>query len=122
VRFGEVDSEYVRIFSDMGVVGVLLFFWLLIRLGSLANKTYDSLEENTFLRGYVAGYLMAFVAMVIHSIAATTFSAIRTEEAFMILTGLLTVIANNRESLAPGEADRPAILLRDASILEPQRP
>ncbi|HEV3028887.1 MAG TPA: O-antigen ligase family protein [Planctomycetota bacterium] len=121
VRFGEVDSEYVRIFSDMGVIGVLLFLWLLIRLGRLANKTYDLLEENTFPRGYVAGYMMAFVAMIIHSIAATTFSAIRTEEAFMILTGLMTVIANNQEQMAPGASDRPAILLRDASILEPQR-
>jgi putative inorganic carbon (HCO3(-)) transporter len=122
VRFGEVDSEYVRIFSDMGIVGVLLFAWLLIRLGRLANRTYDSLEEYTFLRGYAGGYLMAFAVMIIHSIAATTFSAIRTEEAFMVLTGLLTVAANNQEALGPAAGNRPVVLLRDASILEPERP
>ncbi|HLY10501.1 MAG TPA: O-antigen ligase family protein [Planctomycetota bacterium] len=121
VAFGDVDSEYVRIFSDMGVVGVILFAWMLFRIGSLANKTYDSLEDFTFPKGYLGGYLMAFVTMIIHSIAATTFSAIRTEETFMVLTGLMTVIANQREILLPGGADRPVVLLRDASILETER-
>ena len=122
VRFGEVDSEYVRIFSDLGIVGLALFAWLLFRLAKQANSTYDSLEEYTFLRGYVAGYLMALAAMIIHAVAATTFSAIRTEEAFMVLTGFMTVIANLQENAVPGGPDRPVVLLRDASILEPQKP
>lgn len=122
VRFGEVDSEYVRIFSDLGIVGIVLFSWLLFRLAKLANTTYDALEEYTFQRGYVAGYLMGLAAMIIHSVAATTFSAIRTEESFMILTGFMTVIANLQENAVPGTPDRAVVLLRDASILEPQKP
>lgn len=122
VGFGDVDSEYVRIFSDMGVLGVFLFLWLLVRIGLLASRTHDALPEYTFRRGYVAGYLMAFLTMTIHSVAATTFSAIRTEETFMILTGLMTAIANQREAAQEGESGRPVVLLRDVPVLEPQRP
>lgn len=122
VTFGDVDSEYVRIFSDMGLLGVLLFAWLLFRIGRLANKTYDALQDFTFPRGYAAGYLMGFVLMIIHSIAATTFSAIRTEETFMFLTGLMTVIANQREETEVESEGRPVVLLRDNGILEPPRP
>jgi hypothetical protein len=123
VAFGDVDSEYVRVFSDLGVIGLGLFAWVLIRIGRLANRTYDALEPDTFPKGYLAGYLMALLSLMIHAIAATTFSAIRTEETFMVLTGLMTVIACRQEELYPEETpDRPVVLLRDASILEtPQR-
>lgn len=121
VAFGEVDSEYVRVFSDMGIVGIALFIWVLWRIGRLANRTYELLENDTFLRGYMAGYLMVFIGILIHSVAATTFSAIRTEESFMVFTGLMTVVANRQADLLPGGEGRPVVLLRDASLLEPLR-
>jgi hypothetical protein len=117
VAFGDVDNEYVRILSDMGVLGLTLFAWVLLRLGRLANRLHDALEDDTFLKGTLAGYLMAYVAMIIHAVAATSFSAIRIEEAFMILTALMNAIANGRESFLSGEEGRPVVLLRDASIL-----
>jgi len=54
-------------------------------------------------------------------VAATTFSAIRTEETFMVLSGLMTVIANRSSELGPQELARPTILLRDVPVLEPLR-
>jgi len=121
VKFGDVDSEYVRIFSDLGVVGIALFVWLLLRIGRMALQTHDRLQEFTFRRGYLAGYLMAFVAMVVHSVAATTFSAIRTEETFMVLTGLMTAVANLEGSVEAARPGEPVILLRDVPVLEPLR-
>ncbi len=121
VQFGEVDSEYVRILADTGVAGLLLFGWVLFRFGSLAYRTHDRLVEYTFPRGFLAGYLMIFIAMTIHAVAATTFSAIRTEETFMVFTGFMTVIANSRDLMLPADGTRPVVLLADASVLEPQR-
>lgn len=121
VRFGDVDSEYVRVLADTGLAGLALFGWILVRLGRLANRTYDRLPSRTFERGYLAGYLMAFMAITIHGVAATTFSAIRTEETFMVLSGLMTVIANRSpESDEMGWA-QPTVLLRDVPVLEPLR-
>ncbi|MBV8881468.1 MAG: O-antigen ligase family protein [Planctomycetaceae bacterium] len=120
VGFGDVDSEYVRIFSDTGAVGILLFGWLLLRMGKMANAAYNALPADTFPHGFMAGYLMGLVAIIVHAVAATTFSAIRTEETFMVLTGLMTVIANNTESLNSSPTDRPVVLLRNVAVLEPQ--
>lgn len=117
VAFGEVDNEYVRILSDTGILGIALFAWVLIRLGRVANRTHDGLENDTFLKGALAGYMMAYIAMLIHAVAATSFSAIRIEEAFMILTALMNVVANGFGQLRPGGDDRSVILLHDASIL-----
>jgi hypothetical protein len=121
VRFGDVDSEYVRIIADTGLLGLALFGWILFRLGRLANRTYNRIPGPSFERGYMAGYLMAFVAMMIHSVAATTFSAIRTEEAFMVLSGFMTVIANRSAEPGPEHLERPTVLLRDVPVLEPLR-
>jgi len=118
VAFGEVDSEYVRVLSDMGVLGVGLFAWVLIRLGRMANRTHDALPNDTFLKGTLAGYMMAYIAMLIHAVAATSFSAIRIEEGFMILTALANVVANGLEEARPEGEARPVVLLRDASILD----
>ena len=120
VAFGDVDSEYVLVFSNLGIVGIALFAWVLFRIGRLANRTYEALEHDTFPKGYLAGFLMAFALMMIHAVAATTFSAIRTEEAFMVLTGLMTVIALRQDEFVPvAEPGRPVVLLRDASVLGP---
>jgi hypothetical protein len=121
VHFGDVDSEYIRILADTGIVGVLLFGWVLLRLGRLANRTYNLLPNGTFPKGYLAGYLMAFLAMLIHSVAATTYSAIRTEETFMVMTGLMTALANRREEMFPPDPFGSSVLLKDVPVLEPQR-
>jgi hypothetical protein len=117
VAFGDVDSEYVRVLSDMGVLGMALFAWVLIRLGRMANRTHDALPNDTFLKGTLAGYMMAYISMLIHAVAATSFSAIRIEEGFMILTALANVVANGLEEARLEGEDRPVVLLRDASIL-----
>ncbi len=96
VRLGDVDSEYVRILSDTGLVGVLLFAWILLRLLLRANASYAALPPSGFARGYAAGYLIALVAMTIHAFAATSFTAIRTMECFMLLTGFAICLANRR--------------------------
>jgi hypothetical protein len=121
VAFGEVDSEYVRILLDTGIAGLFLFGWVLQRFGRLAYRTHDALAEYTFLKGYFAGYLMLFLALAIHSVAATSFSAIRTEETFMIFTGFMTVLANSRETQTSPADARPVVLLENVPVLEPRR-
>jgi len=121
VQFADVDSEYMRILMDTGIAGLILFGWVLQRFGRLAYRTHDTLAEFTFYKGYFAGYLMLFIALMIHGVAATSFSAIRTEETFMVFTGLMTVLANARETQTSADATRPVVLLENVPILEPRR-
>lgn len=88
VRRGDVDSEYVRALMDGGVLGLGIFGWLLFRIGRVAMGRYGGVPGPGFHKGYAAGFLIAFMALCVHAIAATSFTAIRTMETFMILAGL----------------------------------
>jgi O-antigen ligase/polysaccharide polymerase Wzy-like membrane protein len=88
VRRGDIDSEYVRALVDSGVLGLGLFAWILFRIGRIAFVRYGTLPGPGFHKGFAGGFLIAFGAMCVHGVAATSFTAIRTMEAFMIFSGL----------------------------------
>ncbi|HLF93968.1 MAG TPA: O-antigen ligase family protein [Planctomycetota bacterium] len=88
VRRGDVDSEYVRALVDSGFLGLGLFAALLFRIGKIAFLRHDAIRGPGFHKGYAAGFLIAFLALLVHAVAATSFTAIRTAEGFMILAGL----------------------------------
>lgn len=92
VPFGWLDNEYVRVAVDMGVIGLAAFLWLLLMIGIRANSLYNKLEGPGMMKGYAAGYFMALMAILIHAMGATSFTAIRTMETFMILTAFMAVL------------------------------
>jgi len=94
VKFGDVDSEYVRILVDTGILGLGAFVWFLVRLGVHAGRLYDSLAPAGLFKGYAAGFMTAYFGLIVHGLAATSFSSIRTMESFMILTGLTACLAS----------------------------
>jgi hypothetical protein len=125
IPLGQVDNEYVRVFVDTGVLGLFLFLWVMGRLGRRAHSLVNSFEPHTFERGYASGYCIAFIAMAIHAIGATSYTSIRTMECFIVLTGLFATLYNHREewserlSVSPGGG---TILLASAPVLDPQKP
>lgn len=107
---GDVDNEYIRILVETGVLGMLGFLWLMARIGKLSYQTYDRSPDDPILKGTVAGFLMAYFAMLVHMIGATSLTSIRTAETFFLLTALM-VAASNRiieRTLVP-ETDIPSI-------------
>ena len=122
VRLGDVDNEYVRVVVDTGLLGLAIFLWMLARIGRSANDLYKSLDSETFSKGYAAGYLIAFFTLVVHAIAATSFTSIRTMECFMLMTGFTLCLAHHREAWHLGDLQKP--LDRDPIFLpaiEPPR-
>jgi hypothetical protein len=94
VRLGDVDSEYIRLLVDTGLLGLAAFLWFLARVGRVAHGTYEAMPHGSFAKGFCSGFLIAFVAISVHAIAATSFAAIRTMECFMALTGLMVALTN----------------------------
>lgn len=122
VQLGMVDNEYVRVFIDTGFLGLGLFLWVLGSLGLRATRLVDRLSPNTFERGYASGYWIAFVAMAIHAIGATSYTSIRTMECFIVLTGIFAALHNRAAEW--GVSDRVTegggtILLDGSPVLEP---
>jgi hypothetical protein len=109
IGLGDVDSEYFRVLADGGVLGAALFVWFLTRTFRTALTHYDRLPIGGFHKGFAAGYLMAFLALCIHAIGATSFTSIRTMEMFMVLTGLMVCQAGRAAEwgLLPGVAPAP---------------
>ncbi|HYF01646.1 MAG TPA: hypothetical protein VEJ18_22180, partial [Planctomycetota bacterium] len=104
VDLGWVDSEFVRILADMGLLGLGLFGLFLLKVGRHANAIYEALPAGGLHKGFAAGYLMAFIALSVHAVAATSFTSIRTMEAFMVLTAL--AFAQGNRAVEWGLADR----------------
>jgi hypothetical protein len=80
---------------------------MLARIGRSANDLYKLLDPWTFSKGYAAGYLIAFFTLVVHAIAATSFTSIRTMECFILMTGFTLCLAHHREAWRLGGLQKP---------------
>jgi hypothetical protein len=122
IKLGMVDNEYVRVLVDTGFLGLGLFLWVLIGLLIKATVLPGRLPALTFERGYAAGYWIAFVAMMIHAVGATSYTSIRTMECFIVLTGIFGALHNHAqewgllETVTPGGG---TVLIDASPALEP---
>jgi hypothetical protein len=114
VKFGDVDSEYVRIVADSGILGLALFSWVLWRMGRQTWTVLGRLAPGTFGSAYAAGFLMALTTMAVHAVAATTFTSIRSMECFMVLAGLFGSLAARH---AEWGLEAPALRAREGDML-----
>ncbi len=107
VTLGAFDSEYVRVIFELGLLGLLLFFWLFGVVLGLGLRLTRQTRSPEF-QGFSLGVFGATVALLVHSIGATTFTAIRTAEPFFFATGLLYAINWLHEPYGRLEDDLPS--------------
>ncbi len=86
---GAIDSEYVLQLNDLGIIGLIAFLVLMFRCIRSAYRLQNINDDDTVLSGFSLGYLGGCVALMVHSLAATTFTTIRTTEPFFFATGLI---------------------------------
>ncbi|MBI2899307.1 MAG: O-antigen ligase family protein [Planctomycetes bacterium] len=94
IPFGDVDNEYVRVAIDMGIPALAILVWMLLVLLVTGFRLYDRIAAPGFLKGFAGGYFMLLIAILVHAGGATSFSTIRTMEAFMVITALMCVLHN----------------------------
>ncbi len=107
VALGAFDSEYVRVIFELGLLGLVLFFWLFGVVLSLSLRLNRQTRTPEF-QGFALGVFGATVALLVHSIGATTFTTIRTTEPFFFATGLLYAINWMQQSHNRHEDDLPS--------------
>jgi len=86
-----IDSQYLRVLAETGLVGLLAFLWLQI---SLFRQTHDIFRrtQDPLFKGVALGFLTGFIALVVHSIGTNTFIIVRIMEPFWFLAGMVMTI------------------------------
>lgn len=89
-----VDSEYVKVIGEMGAIGFAVFVWMLVRIYRLISDAHAR-ERDPVLRGFLLGFLGAYIALLIHAAAATSLTTVRTMEPLMFGLGLAAYLYNH---------------------------
>ncbi|MBF0196705.1 MAG: hypothetical protein HQL32_03305 [Planctomycetes bacterium] len=82
-----IDSSYVKKFIESGILGLLAFAVLLIRIGRIGLYV-AKVSKDSFYRAIGVGYMGVYAGMLVHAIGVSSFSTIRTAELFWLLTAI----------------------------------
>jgi len=90
---GFVDSQYILTLSETGVIGLILFLWLMWRIWKTAFHTYRTVEKPLF-KGLAMGYMVGFAGLLVHAIGCNSFVIIRIAEPFWFFTAIIVKLVD----------------------------
>ncbi len=86
-----IDSQYLRVLAETGLVGLFAFLWLQISLFRQARDILRKTQDPLF-KGVALGFLTGLIALIIHSIGSNTFIIVRIMEPFWFLAAMVAMI------------------------------
>ena len=86
-----MDAQYPRILVEIGIVGMLAFFWLIHALFRVGIKTWRDARDD-LMRGLSVGLIAGLVGLLVHAVGANTFIIVRIMEPFWCLAGLVIAL------------------------------
>jgi O-antigen ligase len=101
--FGFMDAQYARVLVETGIVGLLIFAWLLWSVFKAARSAQRRVVDPMD-RGLVIGFMAGTVGLLAHAIGSNTFTIIRVMEPFWLFAGIvvmLPVLAGEETSAVP---------------------
>ena len=98
-----LDAQYVRVLCETGLVGFVVFCWLLVVHFRVARNVYREVKTDLH-RGIAMGYLAGLIGLLVHAIGANSFIIIRIMEPFYFMTGLVFMLPEVELGGAPAEA------------------
>ncbi len=101
-----LDSQYLRVLVETGLVGLLAFLWLQISLFRRARDVLRTSQDPLY-KGVALGFLVGFIALIVHSIGTNTFMIVRIMEPFWLLAGLVMAIPLLNAEEAKGAPSEP---------------
>ncbi|MBI4982026.1 MAG: O-antigen ligase family protein [Candidatus Omnitrophica bacterium] len=87
---GVLDSQYARNIIETGLIGLSLFFWLIIRLFKMGITLFN--ESTDWVKGIGVGFLVVVIGLLIHSFGNITFYIVRIAEPFWALAALVAYL------------------------------
>ncbi len=111
---GFLDAQYPRVLLETGMVGMILFVWLLRRIWVTLKKGYQTISDPV-MRGVALGALCGYGGLLVHAIGANTFIIVRIMEPFMIILGLIISMQRLEKEKATTEKNNPDTWLAQPS-------
>ncbi len=101
---GFLDSQYILVLAETGIVGLCCFFWLMWRIWRAAFSVYHTVKTPLF-KGLSLGYLVGLIGLLFHAIGTNTFIIIRISEPFWFFTAIVVKLVDIETGKAQAEEE-----------------
>lgn len=90
---GMVDNHYAMVLGDVGIVGFMIFIWMLVTIFINGWKTFRTIDDNYF-KGLTLGFMAGFVGLLVQAMTGNVFIIVRIMEPFMFMTAVVMSLPN----------------------------
>lgn len=86
------DVQYTRILREVGIIGFLIFVWMISRLFKAARKSFNDIQVDDFGKGLSLGFICGLAGLLFVGVAAEVFIIIRIMEPFWFLAAIVVML------------------------------
>jgi len=89
---GVMDNQYIRVTTEVGLVGLCAFLFLLSRIYHAGRLARLASPSHPLAQSIAVGFGAAFFGLLVHALSAATFIIIRIMEPFWFLVAIIVVM------------------------------
>lgn len=97
---GLVDAQLPLVIGETGVLGTLLWLWMIAVCFRVAWSLYRD-SSDSFSRALAFGYLIGLIGLLVQSVGVNTFIIVRIMEPFWFLTAIVMKVSQLERNAAP---------------------
>jgi hypothetical protein len=94
---GLIDSQYARVIAELGIVGSVIFIWLIYSIIRNTLFVYQNTMDE-YSRGLSLGFFCGFMGLLALGIAANVFVIVRISEPLWFLAACVVMLPRLSES------------------------
>ena len=85
---GLVDSQYSLVLGETGVIGLLVFIWLMAAILKEGIGSLNTVRDD-WAKGLTLGFLAGYAGLLVHALSANTFIIVRIMGPFWFLAAII---------------------------------
>lgn len=98
---GVLDSQYARVGIETGILGLILFLWLILRVLKMGIQLFK-ISGGGWIKGFALGFIVVVMGVALHGLGNITLYIVRISEPFWALVGIAAFLVNylNKNSIS----------------------